>query len=398
VTPNDIEPALSSCSHLVYGFSGINSDNFKIAPLISNEEFDETKGLFKQITSLKAKFPKLKVLLSVGGDADGNHEKYFKLLESNTAKIAFTNSVNDVLKKYNFDGLDLAFQFPKMKPKKVRSTIGGLFYGLKKAVGAAGKPVDEQSEEHKNQFTSLVVELKNSFRIDNFELSLTVLPNVNATLYFDIPAIKNFVDFVTVSAFDVYTPNRNPDEADYVSPILSVTDRNTEETFDAWSTFLTKGGLASNRVVYGVPTFGRAWNIEKDATITGSPPIKTAGAAPEGTQSRTPGLFSYPEICMKVENDQNKMLKGENAPLKRGSENAKRYGIYAVRLPDANGKFGMWVGYDDPESIGSKASYVKGAGFGGVAIFDLSLEDFRGACSANGLKFPLVTKIKEKLN
>lgn len=394
--PADIEPALSSCSHLVYGFAGINADTFKIAPLISNEEFDETKGLYKQITSLKTKFPKLKVLLSVGGDADGNHEKYMKLLESNIAKISFTNSVNDILKKYNFDGLDLAFQFPKMKPKKVRSMIGGFFYGIKKAVGAAGKPVDEHSEEHKNQFTSLVVELKNSFRIDNLELSVTALPNVNATLYFDVPAIKNYVDFITISAFDVYTPVRNPDEADYVSPILSVTDRNMEETFDAWATFLTKSGLAANRVVYGVPAYARAWKIDKDATITGSPPVKTAGPADEGVQTRTPGMFSYPEVCTKIENEHNKMLKGADAPLKRGSENAKRYGIYAVRLPDENGKHGMWVGYDDPDSIGSKTSYVKGSGFGGVAIFDLSLEDFRGACT-NGVKFPLVSKIKEKL-
>lgn len=396
VTPSDIEPALSSCTHLVYGYAGINADNYKIAPLISNEELNESHGLFKQITSFKRQFPNLKVLLSVGGDADGSSEKYLAMLESSTGRISFANSVNDVLKKYNFDGLDLAFQFPKIKPKKVRSTIGGFFHSIKKAVGAAGKPVDEKSEEHKNQFTSLVVELKNSFRIDRFELSLTVLPNVNATLYFDVPAIKNYVDFITIAAFDVYTPERNPDEADYVSPILTVTDRNTDDTFDTWATYFTKGGLSANKVVYGIPVYGRAWKVPKDATITGSPPIKVDGPAPEGVQTRTPGLLSYPEICSRIENDQNKNQKGANGPLKKASENAKRYGIYAVRLPDENGNNGVFVGYDDPDSAGSKAAYVKGSGFGGVAIFDLSLEDFRGACG--GSKFPIVKKIKEKLN
>jgi chitinase len=396
VTPADIEPALSSCTHLVYGFAGINPENFKVAPLISNEELDQTNGLYKQITSLKLKYPNLKVLLSVGGDADGNHEKYFSLLESSTAKIAFTNSVNVMLKTYGFDGLDLAFQFPKMKPKKIRSSVGSVWHSFKTTIGVAGKPVDENSETHKTQFSSLVVELKNSFRIDNYQLSLTVLPNVNATLYFDVPSIKNFVDFVNIFAFDVYTPDRNPKEADYPAPILPVSDRNTEENVDAWASFFIAGGLPANKVVVGIPTFARAWKIEKDATLTGSPPVKTDGAAAEGVQTRTPGLLSYPEVCGMMLTPQNKDLKGESAPLRKIADPTKRYGSYAFRLADENGKHGMWVGFEEPESAGNKASFVRGKGLGGVAISDLSLEDFRGACT--GSKFPIVTKIKEKLN
>lgn len=381
---------------MVYGFAGINPDNFKIAPLISNEELDETKGLYKQITALKTKFPALKVLLSVGGDADGNHEKYFSLLESGTGKIAFTNSVNVLLKKYGFDGLDLAFQFPKMKPKKVRSSVGSVWHSFKTTIGVAGKPVDENSETHKAQFSSLVTELKNSFRLDNYQLSLTVLPNVNATLYFDVSQIKNFVDFITIAAFDVYTPTRNPKEADYPAPTLSVSDRNTEENIDAWASFFIAGGLPANRVVVGVPTYGRAWKIETDATLTGSPPVTAAGEAAEGVQTRTPGLYSYPETCGMILNQNNKDLKGEHAPLRKVVDPTKRYGTYAFRLPDENGNHGVWLGFEEPESAGSKASFVRGKGFGGVAVFDLSLEDFRGACS--GAKFPIVTKIKEKLN
>lgn len=397
MTPVDIEPALSSCTHLVYGYAGINSDNFKLAPLISNEELDPIKGLYKQITSLKLKYSNLKVLLSVGGDADGNHEKYFSLLESNTGKIAFTNSVNVALKTYGFDGLDLAFQFPKIKPRKVRSSVGSVWHSFKSTIGVAGKPVDENSETHKTQFSSLVLELKNSFRIENYQLSVTVLPNVNATLYLDMPAIKNNVDFINIAAFDVYTPVRNPKEADYPAPTLPVSDRNIEENIDAMASFLIAGGLPANRVVVGVPTFARAWSIEKDATLTGSPPVKTNGPASEGVQTRNAGLLSYPEICGMLLTPQNKDLKGESAPLRKISDPTKRYGSYAFRLADENGKHGMWVGFEEPESAGNKASFVRGKGLGGVAIFDLSLDDFRGACQA-GVKFPIVSKIKEKLN
>ena len=391
----DIEPALASCTHLVYGYAGVNPETFKIAPLISNEELDLSKGMYRQITSLKTKYPNVKVLLSVGGDADGNHEKYFALLESSTAKISFTNSVNVALKTYGFDGLDLAFQFPKMKPKKIRSSVGSVWHSFKTTIGVAGKPVDENSEQHKTQFTSLVIELKNSFRLDGYQLSVTVLPNVNATLYLDVPSIKNYVDFVNIAAFDVYTPIRNPKEADYPAPTLSVSDRNTEENIDAWASYLIAGGLPANKVVVGVPTFGRAWKIETDATLTGAPPVKTDGPAAEGVQTRTAGLLSYSEICMMLLNEHNKDLKGEHGPLRKIADPTKRYGTFAYRLPDESGNYGVWIGFDDPDSAGHKASFVRGKGLGGIAVFELSYDDFRGACS--NTKFPILSKIKEKL-
>lgn len=360
VTPADILPGISQCTHLVYGYAGINPENFKVAPLISNEELDLNNGLYKQVTSLKTHYPSLKILLSVGGDADEWSDKHLALLESSTGRISFTNSINVLLKTYGFDGLDLAYQFPKTKPKKIRSSIGSVWHSFKKTVGVAGKPVDEKSEEHKNQFTSLIVELKNSFRLDNFELAVTILPNVNASLYLDVPSIKNYVDFITLAAFDVYTPVRNPKEADYVAPTLSVTDRNVEENVDFVSTYLVANGLPGNKIVVGLPTYGRAWKIEKDATITGSPPVAANGAAPEAVQTRTAGILSYPEICNMLLNDQNKNLKGEHAPLRRIPDPTKRYGVYAFRLPDEQGGYGMWVGYEDPESAGNKASFVKG--------------------------------------
>lgn len=397
VLPQDILPGLSQCTHLVYGYAGIKAEDFKLAPLISNEELNPTTGLYKQITSFKSQYPKLKILLSVGGDADEGSEKYLALLESSTGRISFTNSVNVILKQFGFDGLDLAFQFPKNKPKKVRSTIGSIWHSFKKTVGAAGKPVDENTEAHKDQFTSLVVELKNSFRIDNYELAVTILPNVNITWYFDVPSLKNYVDYINIAAFDVYTPVRNPKEADYVAPTLSVTDRNIDDNVDFASTYFIANGLPGDKIVIGLPTYGRAWKIEKDATITGSPPVATNGPAPEAVQTRREGFYSYPEICNMLLNDQNKNLKGEHAPLRRIPDPTKRYGLYAFRLPDDNGNHGVWVGYEDPESAGNKAAFVKGKGLGGVALFDLSTEDIRGSCTAGQNKFPILLKVREKL-
>lgn len=37
----------------------------------------------------------------------------------------------------------------------------------------------------------------------------------------------------------------------------------------------------------------------------------------------------------------------------------KILGTYAFRLPDDNGEGGLWVSYEDPDTAGKKANYVK---------------------------------------
>lgn len=105
--------------------------------------------------------------------------------------------------------------------------------------------------------------------------------------------------------------------------------------------------------------------------------------------------MSYPEICAKLPNPSNNNLKGEDAPLRKVGDPTKRFGTYAYRLPDSDGNFGLWVSYEDPDTAGNKAGYVRAKGLGGIAIVDLSLDDFRGTCS--GDKYPILRAAKYRL-
>lgn len=69
-------------------------------------------------------------------------------------------------------------------------------------------------------------------------------------------------------------------------------------------------------------------------------------------------------------------------------------GTYAFLLPQ-NDKQGIWVSFEDPDTTGQKASYVKAKGLGGVAIVDVTLDDFRGLCT--GDKYPLLRAAKFRL-
>lgn len=69
-------------------------------------------------------------------------------------------------------------------------------------------------------------------------------------------------------------------------------------------------------------------------------------------------------------------------------------GTYAFHIADDD-HYGTWVGYEDPDTAGNKATYVRSKGLGGIAIVDLTLDDFRGLCTGN--KYPILRAAKFRL-
>lgn len=61
-------------------------------------------------------------------------------------------------------------------------------------------------------------------------------------VYYDVPAIINLIDIVNIGAYDFETPERNPKEADYATPLYTPQNRNPLLNADAvvtyWSVYL----------------------------------------------------------------------------------------------------------------------------------------------------------------
>ncbi|XP_055594590.1 chitinase-like protein Idgf4 [Uranotaenia lowii] len=398
VTVPDIELALPFCTHLIYGYAGIDPTSNKIRPLDGTLDLDSGKGQYRAVTVLKKRFPNLKVLVSIGFYKDLTEEKpfekYLTLLESTGGRTAFVNSVHTLLKTYEFDGLDLAWQFPQSKPKRIRGWTGKLWHGFKKLF-TGDSILDPKADEHREEFTALVRDLKNAFRPDNYELGLTVLPHVNETVFMDIPLLKDNIDYVNLAAFDQQTPERNPKEGDFTSPIYEpegrVVGNNVEGKVNHW--LANKTPL--NKIVIGIPTYGRGWKLNGDSGITGVPPIPANGPHIPGPYSGIDGFYSWAEVCAMLPNPGNANAKGADYPLRKVGDPTKRFGVYAFRNPDENEKNGVWLSYEDPDSSGNKAAYVKAKGLGGISIFDLGNDDFRGTCA--GDKFPILRAAKYRL-
>lgn len=89
VGAEELKPALSYCTHLVYGYVGFDDDKFKAKSLEPKLDLPESKdvkggrGNLKSITALKKAYPSLTILLSVGGNADTEDpDKYLTVVST----------------------------------------------------------------------------------------------------------------------------------------------------------------------------------------------------------------------------------------------------------------------------------------------------------------------------
>ncbi|OWR46898.1 hypothetical protein KGM_206218A, partial [Danaus plexippus plexippus] len=108
---SDIDPTL--CTHLIYSFAGLDQSTGGIKSLDpwQDLEKDYGKGGYKRLVSLKAKYPHLKVTVAIGGWNEGS-SKYSEMASKNETRAKFVQSVVQFLDTYNFDGLDLDWEYP----------------------------------------------------------------------------------------------------------------------------------------------------------------------------------------------------------------------------------------------------------------------------------------------
>lgn len=203
--------------------------------------------------------------------------------------------------------------------------------------------------------------------------------------YLNIPAIIGDLDFVNLGTFDFSTPERTPKEADYLAP-LQAPPRNKKRLLQSNAEYQVRQWLShpiqGSKLNLGIPVYGRAWKMTSELKSNVMPITSSLkGPAQGGELTHTPGLLSWPEICFRL----NKMSKTKD----------KKYGNYAYRSANVKGHEGIFLTYEDQDSLSAKAEYVQRNSLGGVAVFDLTLDDFRGKCKEG--TFPALKAIKFKL-
>jgi len=144
----------SLCTHYIYAFAILNNVTFD-AIQIYDYNADIDLGGYANFNAMKKKNPGLKTMIAIGGWTDseviGNGPgKYSQLVSDPVKRSTFINSVMAFLNQYEFDGLDLDWEYPGKYP-------GG--------------------EGDKVGFTNLCKELRTAFNPKGYLLSAAVAAN-----------------------------------------------------------------------------------------------------------------------------------------------------------------------------------------------------------------------------
>ncbi|XP_061392777.1 chitinase-like protein Idgf4 [Musca vetustissima] len=319
----------------------------------------DTFSIQRSVKQLKSEYKNINFILSLGGDKDTMQpEKYLQLLK-----------IHKIVSKYKFDGFDLAYQLPK-------------YYENQTSVAE-----ENARNNYPLKMTQLIITLKSILAKDNKLLSLTVLPNINVKSFYDVPAIIDNIDFITLAAFDYSTPKQTHNMANYLAPLYapghcnSIT--NVNYTLNQWR--MSQRKLPFSKFNLGIPTFAHSWNTTKPLKKPHMPITKQLnGPAPGGYNTHTPGLLAWPEMCKKL------------SKLTRVTK--KLFGSFAYRPGITKKEQGLLITYDDLDNIEEKVKYTKSNKLHGIALFDITLDDFRGKC--RGERYVMLNAIKKliKLN
>lgn len=346
--PEHIDHTL--CTHIVYGFAVLDYSELVIKAHDSWADFDNR--FYERVVAYKKRG--LKVLLALGGWNDSAGDKYSRLVNSQASRKKFINHAVQFLEKYNFDGLDLDWEYPVCW--QVNCNKG--------------------PDSDREGFAALLRELSAELKPRQLLLTSAVSPNkMVIDKGYDVPALAKYLDWIAVMTYDYH--GQWDKKTGHVAPLYYHPDDefhffNANYTINYW---ISKGAPPRS-IVMGMPLYGQSFTIHDPRANTGLNSPASAGNAGEFTKAA--GFLSYYEICDRVRNRGWTVVQDPEG----------RMGPYAY-------KGSQWVSFDDPDMIRKKAQFVRDLGLGGGMIWALDLDDFRGRCGDG--PHPLMHVLQEVL-
>ncbi|RNA43942.1 acidic mammalian chitinase-like [Brachionus plicatilis] len=326
--PEDIDPFL--CTHIMYSFAKIV--NNKLEPYEWNDDSNEwSKGLYERTNDLKKINPNLKVMLAVGGWNMGT-APFISVVSSDANIQSFVDTSVIYLKKRNFDGLDLDWEYP---------------------------------EGYKSQFTRLVKALKSRFVSENLLLSAAVAAGKSKIdSSYDLPELSKNLDFLNVMSYDYHGSwDKN---TGHNAPLYSPSTLNVDFTIS----YYIQLGFSAEKINLGLATYGRSFTLSDPNQNSVGSQISGPGIAQ--TFTREDGYSAYYEICSK-------------SWTKAYDSQSKVPYMYSGN---------QWISYDDSDSLKQKVEYAKFKNLGGIMFWAIDLDDFSGSVCGQG-RYPLINSAKE---
>lgn len=285
-----------------------------------NDTGDNLYGCLKQLNLLKKRNRNLKVLLSIGG---WTYSSNFKSPASTPqGRDTFAKSSLALLKTLGFDGLDIDWEYPQ-DPEEAQNYV--------ELLAAVRGELDGYSQQ-----------LGTDHR---FELTVACPAGAQNYEKLDIRGMDQYLDFWNLMAYDYagswdqvcgHQANLYPNQDNPASTPFS-----TAAAVD----FYTANGVASDKIVLGMPLYGRAFENTDDL----GKPYEGVG---DGNWER--GVYDYKKL-----------------PLEGAEEH---YDDRAAASYCYNPQQRTLVTYDTPQMTRVKADFIKQKCLGGAMWWESSAD------------------------
>ena len=294
-------------------------------------------GNFAELRRLKERNPHLRLLVSVGGWTRSGRFSDAALTDS--SRRLFTASAIDVYIRQHpglFDGIDIDWEYP----------VGG---GLK---GNIERPEDKEN------FTLLLAELRKQLDAQGaadrkrYELAIAMSAGPRAIRDLELDRIVPLLDFINVMTYDYHAGSAR---TGFNSPLYAAAgDPTPEFNIDATMRRLLDAGVPANKLVLGIPFYGRAYGA---VPSTGNGMFQPAGGAPKDWRGGDGDWRVLSQTRLK-----------DPRYVKHWEASARVPWLY-------DSPSGTWISYDDPQSIREKVRYMRERSLGGVMIWELGGDD-----------------------
>jgi len=350
---------LEKVTHLNYAFANIGSD-LKIALGDSYAAIDRYypgdtwnqpyRGNYNRINNtLRAQYPQIRTLISVGGWTWSG--LFSDVALSSQSRATFAASCVDFLRQYNFDGVDLDWEYP----------------------GGGGLSSNTTRPQDKQNFTLLLAEMRAQLDAAAAQDGRPYLLTIAAPAGFDKIAnieadlIHPYLDWINVMTYDFHGAwnlshsnhhaqlRANPNDPD-ADPLVAAL-YNGDAALQAY----LAAGVPADKLTLGIPFYGHAWGGVAPGPF-GDGLFEAASFIPPGTwddwQSGPTGVNDYTEI--------------EQFAAGAGYTRHWDPALRATWLYSPSLHGGHFISFEDSRSLGVKVDYVQRLGLGGMMFWEFS--------------------------
>lgn len=313
-------------THINYAFADIRGGRMV-------EGFRNDAANFQVLNGLKGKNPALKVLVSVGGWTwSGGFSDVSLTAES---RKAFVESAMAYLERHDLDGLDVDWEYPGLPGN-----------------GNVNRPEDKRNA------TLLMADLRAGLdRLGERKgrrLLLTIAAGAMDSFLAntEMDQMAPHLDYVNLMTYDQYGAEADATTGHH-APLFTNPANPKGYGASTIADHFVAAGVPERKLVLGVPFYGKPWGQVRN---------KAHGLYQPGGATRLDLFTSFTNLKDKLENKDGFQRFWDDLALAPYLYNSAK---------------GLWITYEDEESLGAKCRYIVDRGLGGVMFWEYHGDDGR---------------------